>query len=59
MKKRPETNRPQTTKVMACACAHAYQDGRYGGGMRLHNRAPTVGSPEKRKWVCTVCGRAS
>jgi len=38
------------TKVMPCSCKHAYQDQKYGPGMRLWNFAKKAG------WRCTVCG---
>ena len=40
--------------ILPCTCDHAYQDQRYGKGMRVHN-------PEKRRpgmpqtYTCTVC----
>ena len=40
-----------TTKIKKCTCNHAYQDERYGKGMRLHNETGKDG-----EWRCTVCG---
>ena len=41
------------TKVLPCNCTHAYQDEKYGRGLRLHNRA----TKETDLWRCTVCGK--
>lgn len=44
--------------VIGCGCKHAYQDGRYGRGMRLHcpvNKSAETGK-QPRSWRCTVCG---
>ena len=39
------------TRVLRCACQHAFQDERYGQNMRVHNarRKPRPG------WRCTIC----
>jgi hypothetical protein len=37
--------------ALRCTCKHAFQDGRYGQGMRVHN--PMVKENRAR---CTVCG---
>jgi hypothetical protein len=38
------------TQVRACHCTNAYQDSRYGAGMRVHNRTvKTLG------WRCSAC----
>ena len=37
------------TKVMACSCSNASQDGIYGAGRRLYNRTA-------KGFRCTVCG---
>lgn len=36
------------TKIMRCQCSHAYQDKKYGLGMRVFNKGAT-------KYKCTVC----
>jgi len=36
------------TRVMACRCAHAFQDERYGNGQRVFNGM-------KDAWTCSVC----
>jgi hypothetical protein len=36
------------TKIQACGCKHAYQDGKYGRGMRVWNSCV-------KGWRCTVC----
>ena len=41
--------------VKPCNCSHAFQDAKYGKGMRVH----TVGQgakSERKKTTCTVCG---
>lgn len=38
------------TVVLACGCAHAYQDEKHGAGKRVHNRR--MGGTAR----CTVCG---
>jgi rubredoxin len=45
------------TKILFCACAHAYQDKRYGAGKRVHNLVP-VSKDMPAQWRCTVCGTA-
>jgi hypothetical protein len=40
------------TKVKRCDCKHAYQDEKYGHGMRVHNL-----KKDGDKANCTVCGR--
>jgi hypothetical protein len=54
MKSAPSKTSDHTAKqpkVMACTCAHDFQDQRYGTGNRLHN-------PRKMgAYACTVCGR--
>lgn len=39
------------TDIRRCNCKHAWQDRRYGKGMRVHNRMP-----QKSLNRCTVCG---
>lgn len=36
-----------------CTCSHAYQDKRYGKGVRIMNRCAKQGQSTAR---CTVCG---
>lgn len=47
------------THLLPCECKSAFQDGRYGPGVRVHNYSP--GSSKKGSaqptWVCTVCGK--
>lgn len=46
---------PTQKRVRPCTCRHAFQDERYGRGLRLHTQTPgskTTG-PKLR---CTVCG---
>lgn len=42
--------------IIKCTCNHAYQDGKHGNKMRVHNYAdkgmPVVSKPG---WRCTVC----
>lgn len=40
------------TIIARCECSNAFQDKRYGRGLRLHNRC--TGDVEKSR--CTVCG---
>lgn len=47
-----ESNR-DTTKLVNCSCANAYQDKRYKG-KRLANRVNKSATPQ---WRCTVCGK--
>ena len=44
------------TSIKPCNCSHAYQDLKYGHGMRVHNaRKPSkTGGPSES---CTVCGK--
>jgi hypothetical protein len=42
------------TNILPCKCKHAYQDERYGNGLRVHNHAPKVHSGAGG-WRCTVC----
>lgn len=48
-----------TTKIMKCGCsgtkAMAFQDSRYGEGLRVHNalKAKQAGTPAG--WRCTCC----
>lgn len=56
MPKKVEDKGPRT-KVILCGCPSAYQDQRYGQGMRLHNLAPKVGGATAKGWRCTVCDR--
>lgn len=44
------------TKVLLCGCASAFQDSRYGKGMRVHNRTKQNKKEIERMWRCTVCG---
>ncbi len=39
--------------IRSCHCESAYQDKKYGKGMRVHN---TGGSKGGSKVTCTVCG---
>lgn len=50
-----------TVSIRACACAHAFQDARYGPGRRLHNFARNGGRSAVKGpgWKCTVCGKVS
>ena len=42
-------------KPLKCSCAHTYQNGKYGKGMRLHN--PVTGKDGTfSAGRCTVCG---
>ena len=43
------------TNILPCKCAHAYQDARYGAGLRVHNHARKVHSGAGG-WRCSVCG---
>ena len=49
------------TEIKSCGCAHAYQDERYGRGMRVFNLMGKVtGKGGKtassvKYWRCTVC----
>lgn len=40
------------TTIKPCDCKHAYQDKKYGYGLRIHNYAD-----KKNEWRCTVCGK--
>lgn len=37
--------------ILRCSCSHAFQDAKYGSGMRVHNS-----SLKGKAWRCTVCG---
>jgi len=39
--------------VLKCSCQHAYQDKKYGKGLRVHN--PVKSRTDKPDWRCTVC----
>jgi len=39
------------TLLLGCNCQHAFQDERYGRGIRVHNAA------KEGNCRCTVCGR--
>ncbi len=41
------------TILLACTCAHEYQDRKYGRGVRVHNRK--CNTKEAGDWRCTVC----
>lgn len=43
------------TKILPCKCQHAYQDKKYGRGMRVHNLAKSK-NLTKLAWTCTICG---
>lgn len=45
------------TVVRGCGCRHAFQDGEYGTGQRLHNRM--VKDRTLKGLRCTVCGKAT
>ena len=38
-------------KIIACTCAHPYQDERYGKNRRYHNGMKATGD-----YRCSVCG---
>lgn len=42
------------TSIIPCGCENAYQDKRYGNGMRVHNQMPNA-KPGMTSWRCTVC----
>lgn len=50
-----------TSKVMACTCEHAFQDERYGKGMRVHTLTARIANEKANQGdkvaKCTVCGR--
>jgi hypothetical protein len=41
----------KTTTLIKCDCVNAYQDERYGQGMRVHNLMK--GEPKRGR--CTIC----
>lgn len=43
-------NKDLPPAVLRCKCDHAFQDEKYGKGMRFHN------GNRKGKHTCTVCG---
>ena len=45
------------TRIFACSCKHAYQDERFGHGMRAFNKCVSSAA-SGTKWRCTVCQRA-
>jgi hypothetical protein len=42
------------TKIMACVCAHPYQDECYGKKQRVFNASR---KDNKVLWRCSVCGK--
>lgn len=47
----PSLRRTRRLRCRGCK-PHAFQDKRYGRGVRVHNRSKQKG------WICTVCGNA-
>lgn len=43
-----------STKLLPCNCTHAYQDAKYGQGLRVHN---AYLKPSPGGFRCTVCDR--
>jgi len=39
-----------------CKCKHAFQDEKYGLGVRVHNIADKQSTSVQKKGRCTVCG---
>jgi hypothetical protein len=37
-------------KILACECAHEYQDKKYGAGKRVHNSCK-----DDKDYRCTIC----
>jgi hypothetical protein len=59
MQKDDETvTRRENTAILPCGgprCQNAYQDERYGKGMRVHNRTKQSKQLAEQRWRCTVC----
>ena len=45
----------KNTSIRQCSCQNAYQDQKYGKGLRVHNLAMKDGKPKAMR--CTVCGK--
>ena len=41
--------------IKKCTCANAYQDKKYGKGLRVHNRTKQKDEKHLQGWRCTVC----
>ena len=52
-----KVRREPTTVIKRCDCVHAFQDKKYGDGLRVHNLTGKKGSCIGKLSRCTVCGK--
>lgn len=46
----------QEAVIASCSCAHAFQDKRYGKGMRVHSPLGPTRKDRSATMRCSVCG---